>query len=116
VSSGRVRRSAGAEFVLGPLCDFEVLRKEAEYRVEGQDATAGGTCSVVTTLLMKHEDQETDRAVLRRMDMSAKDDLLAIISDPVTMSYYPTTRSRAELEKWGKRACIRCILKNDIGL
>ena len=49
---------------------------------------------------MKHKVVETDRMVLRRMDMSDVDDLMGIFSDPVAMRYYPATKSRAEAEEW----------------
>jgi ribosomal-protein-alanine N-acetyltransferase len=49
---------------------------------------------------MKHKVLETERLVLRRMDMSDVDDLMGIFSDPVAMRYYPATKSRAEAEEW----------------
>jgi [ribosomal protein S5]-alanine N-acetyltransferase len=43
---------------------------------------------------------ETERMVLRRMEMADVDDLMGIFSDPVAMRYYPGTKSRAEAEGW----------------
>jgi RimJ/RimL family protein N-acetyltransferase len=43
---------------------------------------------------------ETERLVLRKMDMSDVDDLMGIFSDPVAMRYYPATKSREEAEAW----------------
>lgn len=43
---------------------------------------------------------ETERLVLRRMEMSDIDDLMGIFSDPVAMRYYPATKSRQEVEGW----------------
>jgi RimJ/RimL family protein N-acetyltransferase len=43
---------------------------------------------------------ETERLVLRRMEMSDIDDLMGIFSDPVAMRYYPATKSRGEVEGW----------------
>jgi [ribosomal protein S5]-alanine N-acetyltransferase len=57
-------------------------------------------CSVPSTLLMTHKVLETDRMVLRRMDVSDVDDLMGIFSDPVAMRHYPATKSRAEAEEW----------------
>jgi len=49
---------------------------------------------------MKHKVLETERLVLRRMDMSDVDNLMGIFSDPVAMRHYPSTKSRAEAEEW----------------
>ena len=49
---------------------------------------------------MTHKVLETERMVLRRMEMSDVDDLMGIFSDPVAMRYYPATKSRAEAEEW----------------
>ena len=46
---------------------------------------------------------ETERMVLRRMEMSDVDDLMGIFSDPVAMRYYPGTKSRREAEDWVRR-------------
>ena len=43
---------------------------------------------------------ETERMVLRRMEMSDVDDLMDIFSDHVAMRYYPGTKSREEAEAW----------------
>ena len=43
---------------------------------------------------------ETERLVLRRMEMSDADNLMGIFSDPVAMRYYPATKSRDEAEAW----------------
>lgn len=47
---------------------------------------------------------ETERLVLREMEMSDLGDLMGIFSDPVAMRYYPNTKSR---EGDGRRA--RCL-------
>jgi ribosomal-protein-alanine N-acetyltransferase len=49
---------------------------------------------------MMHKVLETERMVLRRMDMSDTDDLMGIFSDPVAMRHYPATKTRAEAEEW----------------
>jgi RimJ/RimL family protein N-acetyltransferase len=49
---------------------------------------------------MKAKILETERMVLRQMEMSDVDDLMGIFSDPVAMRYYPNTRSRDEAEEW----------------
>jgi len=41
---------------------------------------------------------ETERMVLRLMDMSDVDGLMSIFSDPEAMRYYPGTKSRSEAE------------------
>jgi RimJ/RimL family protein N-acetyltransferase len=46
---------------------------------------------------------ETERMVLRRMEMADVDDLMGIFSDPVAMRYYPGTKSRQEAEEWVRR-------------
>jgi [ribosomal protein S5]-alanine N-acetyltransferase len=43
---------------------------------------------------------ETERMVLREMEMADLDDLMAIFSDPEAMRYYPSTKSREEAEAW----------------
>ncbi len=43
---------------------------------------------------------QTERMVLRRMEMADFDDLMGIFSDPVAMRYYPGTKSRQEAEEW----------------
>jgi ribosomal-protein-alanine N-acetyltransferase len=43
---------------------------------------------------------ETERLVLRQMEMSDADNLMGIFSDPVAMRYYPATKSRDEAEAW----------------
>jgi [ribosomal protein S5]-alanine N-acetyltransferase len=49
---------------------------------------------------MKGKVLETERMVLRRMEMSDVDNLTGIFSDPVAMRYYPATKSRREVEEW----------------
>jgi len=49
---------------------------------------------------MKNKVLETERMVLRRMEMSDVDSLMGIFSDPVAMRYYPATKSRDEAEAW----------------
>jgi ribosomal-protein-alanine N-acetyltransferase len=49
---------------------------------------------------MKDKVLETDRLVLRRMEMPDVDDLMGIFSDPVAMRYYPGTKTRKEAEEW----------------
>src|SRR5215204_3960457 len=46
---------------------------------------------------------QTERMVLRLMEMADVDDLMGIFSDPVAMSYYPNTKSRQEAEEWVRR-------------
>src|SRR5215203_6840978 len=46
---------------------------------------------------------ETERMVLRRMEMADVDHLMGIFSDPVAMRYYPGTKSRQEAEEWVRR-------------
>jgi RimJ/RimL family protein N-acetyltransferase len=46
---------------------------------------------------------ETERMVLRQMEMDDVDDLMGIFSDPVAMRYYPNTKSRQEAEEWVRR-------------
>lgn len=43
---------------------------------------------------------ETERMMLRRMEMADLDDLMGIFSDPEAMRYYPATKSREEAEEW----------------
>ena len=43
---------------------------------------------------------ETERMVLRKMEMADVDDLMGIFSDPEAMRYYPGTKSRREAEEW----------------
>ncbi len=49
---------------------------------------------------MTHKVLETERLVLRRMEMADVDDLMGIFSDPVAMRYYPATKGREEAEAW----------------
>jgi RimJ/RimL family protein N-acetyltransferase len=49
---------------------------------------------------MKGEVLETERMMLRKMEMADVDDLMGIFSDPVAMRYYPGTKSRTEDEGW----------------
>ena len=49
---------------------------------------------------MRDKVPETERMVLRPMDMNDVDDLMGIFSDPVAMRYYPGTKSRQEAEEW----------------
>jgi RimJ/RimL family protein N-acetyltransferase len=46
---------------------------------------------------------ETERMILRRLEMSDVDALLGIFSDPEAMRYYPGTKSRREAEEWVRR-------------
>jgi ribosomal-protein-alanine N-acetyltransferase len=46
---------------------------------------------------------QTERMVLRRMEVGDVDDLMGIFSDPVAMRYYPNTKSRREAEEWVRR-------------
>ncbi len=46
---------------------------------------------------------QTERMVLRRMEMADVDDLMGIFSDPMAMRYYPGTKSRQEAEEWVRR-------------
>ena len=46
---------------------------------------------------------QTERMVLRQMEMGDVDDLMGIFSDPVAMCYYPNTKSRQEAEEWVRR-------------
>ncbi len=46
---------------------------------------------------------QTERMVLRQMEMDDVDDLMGIFSDPVAMRYYPNTKSRQEAEEWVRR-------------
>ena len=46
---------------------------------------------------------QTERMVLRQMEMNDVDDLMGILSDPVAMRYYPNTKSRQEAEEWVRR-------------
>jgi ribosomal-protein-alanine N-acetyltransferase len=43
---------------------------------------------------------ETERLVLRQMNLLDVENLLQIFSDPEAMRYYPGTKSRAETEEW----------------
>lgn len=52
---------------------------------------------------MKDRVLETERMVLRRMEMSDVDDLMGIFSDSVAMRYYPGTKTRREAEEWVRR-------------
>jgi ribosomal-protein-alanine N-acetyltransferase len=49
---------------------------------------------------MTHKVLETERMVLRLMEISDVDDLMGIFSDPVAMRHYPATKSRAEAKEW----------------
>jgi [ribosomal protein S5]-alanine N-acetyltransferase len=46
---------------------------------------------------------QTERMVLRLMEMADVDDLIGIFSDPVAMRYYPSTKSRQEAQEWVRR-------------
>jgi RimJ/RimL family protein N-acetyltransferase len=46
---------------------------------------------------------QTERMVLRLMEMADVDDLMGLFSDPVAMRYYPSTKSRQEAEEWVRR-------------
>jgi RimJ/RimL family protein N-acetyltransferase len=46
---------------------------------------------------------ETERMVLRQMEMDDVDDLMGSFSDLVAMRYYPNTKSRQEAEEWVRR-------------
>jgi [ribosomal protein S5]-alanine N-acetyltransferase len=50
-----------------------------------------------------NKDLQTERMVLRPMEMDDVDDLMGIFSDPVAMRYYPGTKSRQEAEEWVRR-------------
>jgi RimJ/RimL family protein N-acetyltransferase len=50
-----------------------------------------------------HKVLQTERLVLRLMEIADVDDLMGIFSDPVTMHYYPNTKSRQEAEEWVRR-------------
>ena len=43
---------------------------------------------------------DTERLVLRKMEIADTDYLMGIFSDPVAMRYYPGTKSRQEAEAW----------------
>jgi RimJ/RimL family protein N-acetyltransferase len=43
---------------------------------------------------------ESERILLRRMDLGDVENLQAIFSDPVAMRYYPATKSESETEDW----------------
>jgi len=43
---------------------------------------------------------ETERLVLRKMEMADVETLMGIFSDPVARRYYPATKSREEAEGW----------------
>lgn len=43
---------------------------------------------------------ETERLILRRMELSDVDNLLGIFSDPVAMRYYPGTKDHQETIGW----------------
>lgn len=43
---------------------------------------------------------ETERMVLRELVPEDVDDLMPIFSDPEAMRYYPSTKSREEVERW----------------
>ena len=49
---------------------------------------------------MMHKVLETERMVLRRMEMSDVETFMGIFSDPLAMRYYPATKSRDEVEEW----------------
>jgi RimJ/RimL family protein N-acetyltransferase len=49
---------------------------------------------------MKDSVLETERMVLRRMEMSDVDDLMGIFADSEAMRYYPSTKTRREAEDW----------------
>src|SRR5919107_4260745 len=46
---------------------------------------------------------QTERIVLRQMEMDDVDDLMGIFSDQVAMRFYPNTKSRQEAEDWVHR-------------
>jgi RimJ/RimL family protein N-acetyltransferase len=43
---------------------------------------------------------ETERLILRHLEMADVDDLLGIFSGPEAMRYYPGTKNRTEAEEW----------------
>ena len=47
---------------------------------------------------------ETERLILRQLEMSDVDALMGIFSDPEAMRYYPGTKSRTEAEEWVRRS------------
>ena len=62
-----------------------------------------------------HKVLQTERMVLRRMEMADVDDLMDIFSDPVAMRYYPGTKSRQEAEEWVLRV-LRSYREHGFGL
>ena len=46
---------------------------------------------------------ETERLILRQLEVSDVDALMGIFSDPEAMRYYPGTKSRTEAEEWVRR-------------
>src|SRR5829696_4502640 len=66
-------------------------------------ASSRALCSGGSMRPMTDKVLETERMVLRRMEMSDVDDLMGIFSDPVAMRYYPGTKSRREAEDWVRR-------------
>ena len=56
---------------------------------------------------MREKVLETERMVLRRMEMADVDSLMGIFSDPVAMRHYPATKSREEAEDWVERTLRR---------
>ena len=47
---------------------------------------------------------ETERLILRRLEISDVDALMGIFPDPEAMRYYPGTKSRGETEEWVRRS------------
>ena len=43
---------------------------------------------------------QTERIVLRQIEMDDVDNLMGIFSDPVAMRYYPSTKTRREAKDW----------------
>src|SRR5215213_10541352 len=66
-------------------------------------ASSRALCSGGSMRPMTDKVLETERMVLRRMEMADVDDLMGIFSNPVAMRYYPGTKSRQEAEEWVRR-------------
>src|SRR5215204_7569399 len=78
-------------------------------------ASSRALCSGGSMRPMTDKVLETERMVLRRMEMADVDDLMDIFSDPVAMRYYPGTKSRQEAEEWVLRV-LRSYREHGFGL
>jgi RimJ/RimL family protein N-acetyltransferase len=58
---------------------------------------------------------QTPRLILRKFTKDDVDNLLGIFSDPETMTYFPSTRNRAETEEWIDRN-LKSYEENGFGL